>query len=383
MKIYTIILYLLLLFKGFAQPSNHYFFASKHCRDSVSTNLVLQIDATVPLPFNENTYGKWTSAFWAMELMLYRPKDLEQKIPEHLQAISKAPVTFQRAFFEMLYTLYPKSFVKNVDSIYFKLVDDKIKAMALEYMAIGKYFYDIKVDDSFRQSAYYPLYFSRWHTQHLLPCKNDFLDTSFLPGQTVVFSFQSTDRNIPGYLMIRDSNGKWLLNNHQKPLQFQQLARSISNLPYYLTNGNTPQGLYKVVGIDSSNNNWIGPTTNLQMVMPFENTATSFFGIDTLYRFAYQTLLGPLQKFIGLHESFEAGKLGRSEIIAHGTTINPAFYQSQTYYPLTPSMGCLCSPEIWNNAGVLVESVQQKWIDVLLTISPKPTYLIVAEVNDL
>lgn len=78
-------------------------------------------------------------------------------------------------------------------------------------------------------------------------------------------------------------------------IKIPQLARSISNLPYYLTNGNTPQGLYRITGTDISENKWIGPTTNIQMVMPFE-IIISFFRENTDYEMYYKTLLGGIWK---------------------------------------------------------------------------------------
>ena len=184
--------------------------------------------------------------------------------------------------------------------------------------------------------------------------------------------------------MIRLADGTWMKNEQGVPLQFPQLARSISNLPFYLTNGNTPQGLYKITGIDTSTNHWIGPTTNLQLIMPFENKASEFFGSDTSYEYHYGNLLGNhLQQFIGLKESYWAGKIGRTEIIAHGTTIDPQFYKEQAYYPNTPSLGCLCSPELWNEKGERTYSAQAQWIQYIISKQILCAYLIVAEVLDL
>jgi hypothetical protein len=380
----TIILSLLLLGFAFAQSSKPYFFASKHCRDSVTLNLVAHIEATVLLPLNQDSYTKWTSAFWAMEIMLYKPAGLQQKIPQLLQVISSTPANFQRAFFEMLYTLYPKEFGKKVEGIWFNLAEDKIKSMALEYMAQAAIFPAIKNDNSFYLSEYYSFYINRWKQAEVpQPSKNAFLQPDFLPGQNVLVSFQSTNRDKPGYLMFRTAEGKWLKDVKGKVFKFTQLARSISNLPFYLTNGNTPQGLYKIVGFDTSNNNWIGPTTNLQLVMPFENGTEFFFGKDTSFNNLYKKLLGNLAKYTSLWQSYQAGKIGRSEIIAHGTTIDPQYYIHQKYFPCTPSLGCLCSPETWNSNGERIFSAQFDWIKVLQTLKTLPVYLVVAEVKDL
>jgi len=56
-----------------------------------------------------------------------------------------------------------------------------------------------------------------------------------------------------------------------------QLARSISNLPGFLTNDSTPEGIFSLQGIDTSKNVFIGPTTNIQLVLPFETAPNQFF----------------------------------------------------------------------------------------------------------
>ncbi|HVW62274.1 MAG TPA: hypothetical protein VHC48_19620, partial [Puia sp.] len=47
-------------------------------------------------------------------------------------------------------------------------------------------------------------------------------------------------------------------------------------------------------------------------------------------------------------EAWSAGHIGRTEIIAHGTTIDPEYFKDKPFYPLTPTMGCLCARELWN-----------------------------------
>ncbi len=366
-----------------AQQKIIYPFATKHNRDSIEKKLIVQIEETVLLPLNEKTYTKYAGAFWAMELMLYRPKNYLQKIAPQITQIQKFDVEFQRAFIEMLYTLYPRQFSTEIKALWNQMANEKVKAMALEYLAKNNIFPKIEPTNSFLHSAYFLPYFERWHSKKKqLPFKGDFLNKDFLPGQSVLCSFQSPDRNQPGYLMIRQKDGTWLTDENNRPLQYPQLARSISNLPWYLTNGNTPQGLFKITGFDTSSNNWIGPTVNLQMVLPFENGPSVFFGGDTSYAQQYENLLGPLKKYPCLWQTYRAGNIGRSEIIAHGTTINPEFYKQQPYFPNTPSLGCLCSPEMWNEVGERISSVQQEWISELQKIKEQPVYFIVADVQD-
>lgn len=367
-----------------AQQKVQFSFTKKEYRDSITISLKKQVKETILLPVSEETYKKWSGAFWAMELMLYQPAGYEKIIPVQLNTLTKTSPEFQRSFLEMLYTLYPKQFGKDLEGIWKNLAGDKVKTMALEYMALAGIFPIIKQTESFYSSVYYSFYIKNWQQNKVLqPSKNDFLQPGFLPGQNVLCSFQTTNRDKPGYLQFRTSTGKWLTDEKGRVLKFPQLARSITNLPFYLTNGNTPQGLYKITGVDTSDNNWIGPTTNLQMIMPFENGPENFFGADTSFIIFYNKRLGPLSKFISLWQSYEAGKIGRSEIIAHGTTIDPVFYRKKKYFPCTPSLGCLCSPETWNDNGERTYSAQSDWIKVLFALKSQPVYIIVSEVKDL
>ncbi len=384
MKKYLVIIFLVICAQQ-VTAQNTFYFASKQCRDSVTTQLRQQIYNTIKLPLADSTYQKWMAAYWAMELLLYKSELYEQKISSQIAMLPKFGPGFQRSFLEMLYTLYPAVYTKEITVVWKQLKGDKAQGMALEYLSLAGANVEMGFDHSFRSSMYYQQYmYMRSKEQQPLLKKNQLLDDSFLKGQTVLCSFQSPNRNNPGYLMIRLPNGEWMKNDKGEELKFTQLARAISNLPFYLTNGNTPQGLYKITGVDTSTNNWIGPTTNLQMILPFENNVYDFFGTDTAYQSFYQNLLGSkLNSYKGLWETYWAGRVGRTEIIAHGTTINPSYYQSQSYYPNTPSLGCLCSPEIWSETGERVRSSQAEWIQVVESLAVKPAYLIVAEVADL
>ena len=82
-------------------------------------------------------------------------------------------------------------------------------------------------------------------------------------------------------------------------------------------------------------------------------------------------------------QSYFAGKAGRTEIIIHGTTVNPEYYRQQPYYPLTPTMGCLTSKEIWDEAtGRRAESDQQKIIQALIAAGGANGYTIVVNIDD-
>lgn len=376
---------LLLLFFNYAQCQNPNYFTAQKTRDSISQALKTSIHQTIELPFTERYFPKYKGSFWAMQLMLYKPANYYKQLPQQISKLATTPAYFQYSFLEMLYTLYPKQYAKNLVAIWQHLSTPKIKSLALEYLAQASIFPKVADTSIFYKSPHYSCYKERWIKPKplQLPTKNACLQNNFLPNEDVVISFQHKDRNKPGYVLFRTKNHTWLKDKNGKIAKYTQLARSISNLPYYLTNGNTPQGLYKIAGIDTSDNAWIGQTPNLQIRLPFEDDLAPFFSSDTNYVNSYSNILGSLKKYPQLQQSFMAGKLGRSEIIAHGTTINPAFYKNKPYYPCTPSLGCLCSPEIYNHQGKRVKSEQVHFINTILQQKIKPTWLLVVEVSDL
>jgi hypothetical protein len=120
------------------------------------------------------------------------------------------------------------------------------------------------------------------------------------------------------------------------------------------------------------------------MAMPFEYYWKDFFlpESDTLQpESAYEDLLpDSWKKFSPVFESFKAGQIGRTEIIAHGSTIDPEFFSSRSFYPFTPTLGCLCSKEIWDPAsGKLKESEQLKLVNGYIRTPEKKGYLIVID----
>ena len=88
------------------------------------------------------------------------------------------------------------------------------------------------------------------------------------------------------------------------------------------------------------------------------------------------------QNYEDIYESFYAGANGRSAIIMHGTTVDPVYYKGKTYYPQTPSLGCLCSYEEWNEEGFRTSSNQQQIVDALNGIRSSSGYVVVIDIDN-
>jgi hypothetical protein len=73
----------------------------------------------------------------------------------------------------------------------------------------------------------------------------------------------------------------------------------------------------------------------------------------------------------------------RNELIAHGTTIELNFYEGKEYFPHTPTLGCLCTVEIWSpKDGKLICSDQAALINAVEKLNDQSGYFVVVEIDD-
>ncbi len=372
-------------------------------REKTYNNIVNNIiTKNLTLPLTDSTEESWQDAFYSLELINYRSVWVDERIKLAFAGVEKRSVGFQRALLELAYSNYKGTFIKAADTLMQKTTDPKIFAMAAEYymMAGGKDMnawnkvireFSKRKDKDKNIPVYYGLLtglITGYSEKKDLPGFINDLKKS-IPGQTLLISFQRKNRNFPGIVIIRDASGNFIKDETGNIFSVPQLARSMSNLPFYLTNGNTPQGIFRMDGFEVSKSMAIGPTTNIQLLMPYETSPGYFLkdpGIrDTVWtEDLYKKLLPErLKEYLPLYESFYAGKAGRTEIIAHGTTINTDYYRNQSFYPLTPTQGCLCTREIWSTVnGKRVESDQQKLVDALKVAGGANGYCMVIEIDD-
>jgi hypothetical protein len=362
-------------------------------KNSITKNLLL--------PLSDSTEENWQDAFDAMEVMNYHSPFVESKVYAAFDSIGIRSASFQRALLELAYTNYPGKFIMQTNVLLEETSDPKIFAICAEYLLqhkktdIEKKILAKKLLEKFTDTAYKnPVLFmlstrlksAQINTRPAHEILKEILNKRFLPHQIVMYSFQRKNRDYPGLVLIRNADGNFVKDSLGKIFHLPQLARSISDLPGYLRNGNTPQGIFKMYGFAVSMSNFIGPTANVQMGMPVELTIPKFFDDSTILDSTwtidwYQKLIPKkLQNYLPLYESYYAGLAGRSEIIAHGTTIDPNFYSGKPYYPLTPTQGCLCTKEIWS--GKRLESDQQKLINGLLKAGGANGYCVVIEMDD-
>jgi hypothetical protein len=348
-------------------------------------------------PLNDDNEGEWNDALWAMELLQYKDGFTRQKLGVAWSKAAQLSTYFQKNLLETTFSLYKTEFkpqalqlmqqTKSV-AIFIRCAEyvlraDSVNGKSLVAALIKQKFpYDNSLGMQLLKSRIYA------GKPQPRPPMLDIFDSGFLSGKTVIFSLQRSNRDYAGLVLIRKPDGTFLKDSTGGFFHTSQLARAITNYPFYITNGNTPQGILRFSGFDVSRLLYIGPTQNLQLQLPFEITASSFFAdsnyIDSSWNLGlYASLLPPSWKnYNNIYESFYAGQMGRNAIIMHGTTIDPEFYKDQPYYPQTPSMGCLCSFEDWSEDGYRTVSNQQKIVSAINNIGSSEGYVVVIDIDN-
>jgi hypothetical protein len=359
------------------------------------------IEENLAQPLNEKDEERWESAFWGAELCLYKNATTLDAVRSALNSQSERSDSFTRAALEAACTLYPSELRREVERVAKQTKNPKNFAMAVNYVLRlqprrAKEFLDLS-RRKFPQGEHDPLLtqlrinlekpFSELLKQR--PPLEDLLKWR-LPGNTpVIFSFQRHNRDYHGLAVIRKADGSFVRQNDGNILAIPQLARSMSNCPGYLTNGNTPQGVFSILGVQASDSSFIGPSPVLHTVLPNEETVAHYFHDQTRAsekwsRELYRDILPPSWRdYVPVYEAYAAGEIGRSEILVHGTTIDPEFYKGLPYYPNSPSMGCMCALELWSSDdGHCLHSDQLALVNAYTSLQGQNGFVVVVELDD-
>jgi hypothetical protein len=359
------------------------------------------INAAFAQPLNTETEEKYREALEAISQFLLRSPEIENGFRTLFDNYSKLEYSTQRALLEAVFGTYPAEYVKDISKLIREENVPKLFAMQALYLyrirndnnntAFLRNLLRLQFPEHVKDTLLLTLdhYLVNYNNlkQQAVPDIISLFGYQKQSGLKMIYSFQRWNRDHPGLAVIQNTDGSFARDSTGRLLVFQQLARSASNLPYFITNGSTPQGIYSIQGTAVSRNHLIGPTPNIQLVMP--NETDSIF-----WHTAYDSTQPPLANYLNLFppswrnyspitESFYAGKIGRTEIIAHGTTIDPDYFKDKPFYPLTPTMGCLCARENWNIFnGRFIDSDQFKLANAFMSTPGDTGYLVVINIDN-
>jgi hypothetical protein len=300
----------------------------------------------------------------------------------------------QRKSIETAHTLFPESFQDQIKNILQKTSDEISFALSSNYLRKSEppsYFIQLaekKFENLENSVLLKSLIYDINGNKFNLPPLNVLLNHDFQKGKTIVYTLFRKNRKYPGITIIKKPDGKFLKNRNGEFFHISQLGLSYSNLPFYIPNGNTPQGIYSIIGTYISPTETIGPTPNLLLRSPFEVSTEIFYHGKVESRKweieNYKDLLPKdWQNYKPIYNSFKAGKIGRKLIIVHGSTDEPDYFKNEIYYPLVPTQGCLSSKELWDQkTGKLFESDQVKLINAFRSAGNSKGFLVVVEIDD-
>jgi hypothetical protein len=321
----------------------------------------------------------WSKVLWTMKWTNYREDDGIEPLRAMLRQTSW-PEESRRLVLETSYALHPGAFVPEMQLLAGIEQDPRRWAMAAAYLrratthpigvpdtATENFRTDPRVLASVAEDRE-----PRAAVAQKTPPLADLLTWDFA-GRPVVFSFQRANRDFPGRVALRRAAGAWLTNSDGSLWTLPQFARSVSNLPGTITNGNTPAGILGIRELAFTQNAAIGPTMAITLALPGE--------YEKWTHEQYQNLLPPSwRSHWPMQEAWWAGQVGRYEIMAHGTTIDPEWWRSSPFYPLTPSHGCLTCDEEWSpETGERLRSDQQELVDAVILAGGAPAWLVVVE----
>ncbi|HWB28617.1 MAG TPA: hypothetical protein VG738_24255 [Chitinophagaceae bacterium] len=383
-------------------------------RTSIQTDFVLQArrqwfdtylrDTIVKKAFTEpldsNTeYDYETACLTVSQFMMQSPV-VEQGFNTLFRQYNTLQYSTKAAFLESIYGLYPGVYENDIRILLSNETIPKLFAMQELYLFAADGSAKNRQTLLYMLNSRFPatrnnilLQLRDYINSHAiyiktpLPPLNDLFAHQAELHQKTIYSLQRWNRDYPGLAILQNADGTFARDSTGKLLVFEQLARSASNLPYFITDGNTPQGIFSVTGLQTSRSHFLGPTPNIQMVMPFEDDQAYWgdefdYTKDTLTNYLNQ-LPASWQQYTPLTEAYYAGRVGRSAVIAHGTTLNPAYFKGKPYYPISPTLGCLCAKEIWNTTtGTLLQSEQLNLINAFLATPGDIGYVMVINIDD-
>lgn len=217
----------------------------------------------------------------------------------------------------------------------------------------------------------------------------DLLRGPIRAGRPVIFSLQRQDRQQVGLAVVRGADGKFVRQADGQLFNIPHLAMALTDLPGTITNGNTPQGLFTIVGAGTATSKVIGPTPYLQSQIPVEASVADYehnpaHPVEPWTASRYESYLPESwRNYAPFKEAFLAGRAGRDEMLIHGTTINADYYAGATFYPGTPSAGCLVAFETWDKTtGQGIKSDQLSLAKAFTKDGVDRGYLMVVELDD-
>ncbi|MBD2464270.1 hypothetical protein H6G89_25015 [Oscillatoria sp. FACHB-1407] len=225
------------------------------------------------------------------------------------------------------------------------------------------------------------------------PPLGDLLKWTIAPNQVHLYVICRPDRGVLCQTVVKDGNGQFLRENGQL-WSIPLLLRSLHELSWNFTRGQTPQGIYRIEGVRPANMETFrayGAYDLVKLFAPYEEGVREFVpgrpGQLPATLTAYQALLPPSwRNYFPIQQSYWAGKAGRGLFRIHGSGEDPGFFTNNNRYPKSlgwnPAIGCLSALELYDDTGRLQQADMPPILNALTRLGGRSFtgYLTVVEV---
>ncbi|GJQ62684.1 MAG: hypothetical protein SCALA702_17370 [Melioribacteraceae bacterium] len=379
----------------------HSNFALKKSRVEFKRELQERINNILGGKLQSSVEKAWISVFKDISLAYWRDSTVLSALARGYESFEQRGIIFRRALMETAFTLYPDKFNNYINEIYSSTTDPMLFAYSVNIrkyqekdykiesaiVELEKRFPEYKSDNVLRQLAY-DIETSGKKLHEVLPSPEIILGHHFEKNATIIYTFLNKNREFPGLSVIKSPDGSFVRDESGEIFHVRQMGVSVSNLPAYVRGGNTPQGIFSIVGWYVSPTDEIGPTPCVLTRIPFEKPPSTFFHKNNKYKTwhisDYSNLLPESWKdYEPMYQSYFCGKMGRGLIVMHGSVDDLSFYKDKPYYPLTPTKGCLVTKELWDEeTGKATESDQAKLFNAFISTGSTNGYLVVVDIID-
>ncbi len=359
--------------------------------------LELKINSIFRDSLKNGNEESWKKLLSELTISNYQSEFVDDKIIEILKNWGSINPKLMHAAMEYAAAKYSQKFSSIIKTIFMKSIDPKNFAQAglilMKNDSAGFYKEEIlkQIDSRFANPNLDLTLFMLKHS--LIDTGNsppliDLLQHKFQNDKTIIYSIHRKNRIYPGITVIKDPSGKFVRNDDSTIFYIPQLACSISEMPGYIIDGNTPQGIFSVVGSYISPTESIGPTPIVLTRIPFGKPPEVFYhGFNKTNKWNLEEYLElypkSWQNYFPITEAFYSGEIGRRLIVMHGSADDLNDYRDKVYFPLTPTRGCISAKEIWSDeTGECLESDQVKLMNAFYSTGNIKGFLVVVEIDD-
>jgi hypothetical protein len=348
-------------------------FASLSRRDSFYNQLKLKMSEAMK-PENFRNIAIMDNGLWAAELMKDRDSSYKVYFSKLIDSIQTFKYEVQRQILQTAFALWKGEFYDPVFNFAHITNDPKLFAMCVNYINLdpdkARYFMSLTLA-KFHEKQNHPIIEALLGNLKIimdgrpaLPPLKDLLEYQKDSSVFRMYMLARHDRNYNGMLVFRKASGEFLRDSSGAILTLPYFAMSLPNMPGYITNGNSPQGCFSVMGAYGSSAKLIGPTFSIRLFMPSETKNTTFYnnykvnGKDD--RSLYLSLFPESwREYFPVMETYLAGKAGRNDIVMHGSTADLRYYTDEPFYPNVPTHGCLSGQEVWDENGYRFSAISR------------------------